>query len=139
MMNKYLKAFFHRGLIFSWIGPIVTGIVFFFISLVDKSITFTGLDVFLGVVSTYLLAFIAAGASIINQIEHWPIVKRSLIHSSILYVAYLFCYLVNSWIPFDWIFVLVFTSIFILTYLLIWLIVYLSVRHTTKKMNQKLN
>ena len=138
-MNKYLKSFLYRGLVFSGFGPIVTSIVFWIISLANSNIQFTGTVVLSGMLSTYVLAFIVAGASVINQIEHWPIAKRSLIHLSILYVTYLMCYLVNSWIPFDWIVVLIFTSVFVLTYLIIWLIVYLSNKHITKKMNEKLN
>ena len=31
-MNKYLKSFLHRGLIFAGFGPVITGIVYFIIS-----------------------------------------------------------------------------------------------------------
>ena len=138
-MNKYLKSFLHRGLVFSGLGPIVTSIVFWAISMANKDVVFTWTVVLTGMISTYFLAFIVSGVSVINQIEHWPIAKRSLIHLSILYVTYLVCYLVNSWIPFDWIVVLIFTLVFVVTYLVIWLIVYISSRHVTKKMNEKLN
>ena len=138
-MNKYMKSFLHRGLVFSGFGPIITSVVFWAISLANSEVIFTGTVVLSGMLSTYFLAFIVAGASVINQIEHWPIGKRSLVHLSILYITYLVCYLVNSWIPFDWIVVLVFTLVFVLTYLVIWLIVYVSSKHTAKKMNDKLN
>ena len=40
-MNKYLKAFLHRGLIFGGFGPIVLGIVYWALdtSLADFSLT----------------------------------------------------------------------------------------------------
>ena len=35
-MNKYLKEFLHRGLIFGGFGPLVAGIVFLIIGLTNK-------------------------------------------------------------------------------------------------------
>lgn len=136
-MNKHLKEFLHRGLLFGGLGPIVMAIIFFILSLTINE-TFSGQEILIGIISTYLLAFIQAGASVFNQIEDWPITKSMAFHLSFIYFAYLGCYLINSWIPFDWLVVIIFTLVFLVTYAIIWLIVYLIVKNTTKDLNNKI-
>ena len=138
-MKKYIKSFIHRGLIFGGFGPIVVGIVYSIISLSIDNFSLTATEVLLAIISMYFIAFIQAGASIFNQIESWGITKSLLCHLSTIYFAYVLCYIINSWIPFDWKVILIFTMIFIIAYLLIWLIVYLSVKVATKKINKSLN
>lgn len=137
-MNSYLKNFLHRGLIFGGFGPIIAGIVFFILSFSVEGFSLTGIQVFCAIISTYILAFVQAGASVFNQIEHWPVAKSLLVHLSVLYVTYVSCYILNSWIPFEPAVVAIFTAIFLVTYFLIWGIVYFSVKSATKKMNAKL-
>lgn len=137
-MKEYIKAFFLRGMIFGGFGPIIVGIVYFVLSVTIDNFALSGGEVFLGIVSVYILAFVQAGASIFNQIESWSLGKSMLVHFSILYCAYVLCYLVNTWIPFEPIAVLVFTGIFIASYLAIWITVYLVARATSKKLNQKI-
>lgn len=136
-MKKYVVKFFKRGLMFGGFGPIVLGIILYIISL-TLNIKFSGEEVLLGIISTYLLAFIHAGVSIFNQIEQWSTPKATAIHLSSLYLAYLGCYLVNSWLKFDWIVVLIFTLSFIVIYFIVWTIVYLIIKDITKKLNDKL-
>ena len=131
-MNKYAKEFFRRGLLFGGFGPIIVGVVF--ACLPDVSLT--GGDVLLAVVSTYLLAFVQAGASVFNQIEHWPLAKSLFFHFGSLYAAYSLCYLANSWIPFEPLVLLLFTAVFVAVYFVVWGIVYGCVRATGKKMNR---
>lgn len=134
---KYVKDFFLRGLMFGGFGPIIMGIIFMAISF-NKPTPFTGTEILVAIISTYLLAFIQAGASVFNQIEEWSLLKSTGIHFLTIYIIYIVCYLVNRWIPFNWIVILIFTAIFIVAYLLIWLIVYLIVKKTTKQMNLKI-
>ena len=136
-MNKYIKSFLHRGLVFGGFGPIITGIVFLFISLFDK-FSLSGTEFFVVIFSTYLLAFVHAGASIFNQINEWPLLKMIAAHSITLYFAYVICYLVNSWIEFSWLGILFFTLIFALIYFVVWLVVYIIIKQTTKEMNKKI-
>lgn len=133
-MNKYAKEFFHRGLIFAGFGPVVAGVV---LACVPAG-SLSGGQVLLAVVSTYLLAFIHAGASVFNQIEHWPLAKSLLCHFGSLYAAYALCYLANSWIPFAPLVLGIFTGIFVVAYFLVWGIVYLCLRATGQKMNQQI-
>ncbi len=123
---------------FSGLGPVVAAIVCFIISLFDKNFNLTGTQFLICVVSTYFLAFIQAGATVFNQIEHWAVPKALACHFLSLYAAYLICYLVNSWIPFNLIVVMVFTLIFILTFFIIWTTVYFTVRHLSRKLNKNL-
>ena len=137
-MNKYLKAFLQRGMTFGGFGPIVMALVLFIIEFSNVNISLSGAKVLFAVVSTYILAFVQAGASVFNQIEHWSIPKSLFFHFLSIYIAYTGCYLLNSWIPFDINVILIFTAIFIVVYLIVWLTVYLSVKHFSKKLNSKL-
>ena len=137
-MNRYVKAFFYRGLIFAGFGPVIVGIVFLCLDLAIEDFSLGGTEVFLALLSTYLLAFVQAGASVFNQIEHWPLAKSIGIHFLTLYLAYSLCYVVNRWIPFEPFVLLIFTAVFLATYLAIWLTVYLCVRGVKKNLNEKL-
>lgn len=137
-MNTYLKSFLHRGMMFGGFGPIVAGIVYLILSNTIENFTLSGNQVFLTIISTYILAFLQAGASVFNQIEHWPIAKSLLCHFATLYFAYTVCYLVNTWIPFEPMVIVIFTLIFAVTYFIIWGIVYLSVKTASKKLNAKI-
>ena len=137
-MNRYLKDFLHRGLIFGGFGPIIAGIVYAVLDACLPHVAVGGIDLLIIMVSTYLLAFVHAGASIFHQIEHWPIAKALLCHFGTLYVAYLLCYVVNRWIAFDPMVVLIFSAIFVVGYFVVWLTVYTVVKMTEKKLNAKI-
>ena len=132
--NKLVKEFFKRGLMFAGFGPIVVGTV----SLFEPMPINDGKTIFVAIISTYLLAFIHAGSSVFNMVEKWSPSKTAFIHLGTLYVSYLLCYLLNSWIPFDIKVVGIFTAIFVVGYFAIWLPVYFSVKSASKKMNEKL-
>lgn len=137
-MNRYVKEFFHRGLIFGGFGPIILGIIYLVVSKTVEDFSLSAKEVLLGIVSIYILAFLQAGASVFNQIEHWPLPKSVFFHFTTIYVAYVLCYLLNSWIPFVPEVLLIFTAVFVAIYLVIWIIVYISVKAASKKMNTKL-
>lgn len=137
-MNQYLKEFFHRGLVFGGFGPIIVGIVFAILGAALEDVHLDGWQILLAVVSTYLLAFVQAGASVFNQIEHWSIAKSLLCHFVTIYLAYSICYVVNSWIPFEPMVLVIFTAIFVVVYFIIWFAVYFAVRATEKKLNKSL-
>lgn len=133
-----VRDFFLRGLLFGGFGPVIAGIVYLILHFTLKDLALTGLQVFTVIVSTYLLAFIHAGASVFNQIESWPLAKSILCHFGLLYVAYVLCYVINSWIPFEPLVLGIFTAIFAVGYAVIWLIVYISIRVTVKQLNRSL-
>lgn len=138
-MKKYIKEFLLRGLIFGGFGPIILGIIIYIISLTEQNFVLSAPQLLLGIVSIYLLAFVQAGASIFNQIENWSIPKSLFFHFGTLYIAYSLCYVVNSWIPFEPMVLVIFTVIFVLVYFAVWLTVYLIIKAASKKMNKKIN
>lgn len=133
-----MKTFLHRGLLFGGFGPIVTAIVFFIISRTVPDFSLTGGQVLTATVSTYLLAFVQAGASVFNQIEHWPIAKSLGCHFGALYVVYSLCYVVNTWIPFEPLALVIFTAVFAVIYAAVWITVYVCIRITRNRLNSKL-
>jgi hypothetical protein len=136
--TRPVRDFFFRGLLFGGFGPIIAGIVYLILHLTLQDLTLTGLQVFTVIVSTYLLAFVHAGASVFNQIESWPLAKSTLCHFGLLYIAYVLCYVINSWIPFEPMVLGIFTAIFAVGYAVIWLAVYVSIRVTVKRLNRSL-
>lgn len=133
-----VKDFFLRGLLFGGFGPVILGIVYLILDRTSEDFALRGTEVFLGILSTYLLAFAHAGASVFNQIESWSLAKSLFCHFGLLYVAYVLCYVLNSWIPFSPLALGIFTAIFAVGYLLIWLSVYLCVRAVSKRLNKSL-
>lgn len=123
---------------FSGFGPIIMAIIYLIISLTNDGLALNGTEVFTAVLSTYVLAFIHAGASVFNQIEQWPIAKSLLFHFGSLYLAYTGCYLLNSWIEFNLVAWLIFTGIFVVIYFVVWTIVVIAVKSTSKKINARL-
>lgn len=134
---KYVKQFLLRGMIFGGFGPVITALILYILSM-NIDVTLNGKEILVVIFSTYLLAFVHAGSSVFNQIENWSISKSLTFHLTSLYLAYLSCYLINSWIPFDWTVILIFTLTFIVVYFIVWSIVYLIVRNTTKKLNENI-
>lgn len=138
-MNKYVKSFLTRGLAFGGFGPIVAGIIYAVLQSTLPEFYLSGTEVCFAVISTYFLAFIQAGASVFNQIEHWPVIKSLLFHFLAIYIAYAGCYVINSWIPFVPEALLIFTLIFVVIYVVIWVSVYIIIKLTSKRFNSKLN
>ncbi|MBQ9132452.1 MAG: DUF3021 domain-containing protein [Clostridia bacterium] len=137
-MNQYLKSFLHRGLIFGGFGPVIVGIVFAILDATLEDFCLGGGQVLLAIVSTYLLAFIQAGASVFNQIEHWPLPKALACHFLSIYLAYVLAYVINAWIPFEPMVLVIFTGVFVVTYFAVWLTVYCVVKGVEKRLNQRL-
>ena len=138
MMKKYAVEFLKRGTAFAGFGPIIMGIVYFSIDMNLDNFSLNGTEVLVAVISSYILAFLQAGASVFNQIEEWSLGKSLFWHFLTIYVAYVGCYLINSWIPFEPMFLVMFTAVFTIGYFIIWFIVYFSVKATSKKLNSKL-
>ena len=137
-MNKYFKEFLKRGLAFGGFGPIIVGIIFCVLQYTVTDFSLTGVEALLAIVSTYLLAFVQAGASVFNQIDSWSTPKSLGIHLLTIYVAYVICYVSNSWIPFEPMMILIFTAIFLVIYFVVWITVYISVKSVTKKLNKRI-
>ena len=92
----------------------------------------------MGIVSLTVLAFIAGGMNMIYQIERLPLMAAILLHGSVLYISYLATYLLNDWLEWGILPIMVFTGIFILGYLVIWAVIYCLIKKKTEKLNEML-
>lgn len=136
-MKKMMKEFIFRGLIAAGFGPIVYGIVIFIIETCGVNAMQDGSMILKAILSTYMMAFICAGASIIWQNERLGLGYSALIHGTVIYISYLITYLLNGWLDHDKIGQ--FSIIFISGYIIIWLIIFITEKLKAKKLNQQLN
>ena len=137
-MKEYVKNYLQRGVAFGGFGPIIAGIVFWILHLAGVDVNLTGTDIFLAILSTYLLAFVQAGSSVFNQVEEWPLALSTGVHFASLYLVYVGVYLLNRWIPFAWEVIAIFTGVFVTVYLAVWITVYLVTRAVSKKLNNNI-
>ena len=135
-MKKFVSVFMLRGLITMGLGPIILAIVYLILKQVAAVDTLTVTQVCIGIFSLSALAFIAGGMNAIYQVERLPLMMAILIHGSVLYVGYLGSYLLNDWLDFGIIPIIVFTAIFVVGYILIWVIIYSIIRRKTAKLNE---
>ena len=123
---------------FGGLGPMILGIVYAVLEASIDGFSLGGAEVLIAIVSTYLIAFVQAGASVFNQIEEWQPMKSVLFHFLSIYAVYALAYVMNSWIPFDPRVLLIFTGIFVLVYAVIWLTVYFSIKLVSRRMSARL-
>lgn len=137
-MKKYLLEFGHRGLLAAAGGPVILAIIYGILGATGTVTAFSPSEVCMGVLSITLMAFIAAGITMIYQVEQLPLILAILIHAGVLYLDYLIMYLLNSWIPRNGSAIGIFTAIFFAGFALVWLIIYLCIRRNTQKLNEKM-
>ena len=137
-MKKFVLEFLRRGLIAAGIGPIVLAIVYLILQQTAAVETLSVNQVCIGIFSITALAFIAGGMNAIYQVERMPLMTAILIHGGVLYIGYLGTYLLNDWLDFGVIPIIVFTAIFVAGYIVIWAIIYSIIRRNTAKLNEML-
>ena len=137
-MKKFVLEFVRRGAIAMGIGPIVLAIVYIILQHAAAINTLTASQVCIGILSLSALAFIAGGMNAIYQIERVPLMTAILIHGGVLYIGYLGTYLLNDWLDFGALPIIVFTAIFVVGYIIIWAIIYSIIRRNTAKLNEML-
>ena len=133
-MKQHVKNFCVRGAMFAWGGPAILAVVWTALKAAGAVTALTVNEAVLGIISTTVMAFIAAGVSIVYHIEKLPKAFATLIHMAVLYLDYLGFYLLIGWIPPDKIWV--FTLIFLAGFAVIWAGIYFPVRRKVDKMNQ---
>lgn len=138
-MRKFAMEFLRRGLIAAGIGPLVLAIVYMILQHSVHVTTLTVNQVCTGIFSITALAFLAGGMNAIYQMERLPIIWAILIHGSVLYVGYLVTYLVNDWLAWGMIPVLVFTAIYVVGFFAIWAGIYWVIKRHTASVNAYLN
>ena len=137
-MKKFVLEFLRRGFIAAGIGPIVMAIVYLILKQSAAIDTLTVNQVCIGIFSLTTLAFLAGGMNAIYQVERLPLMTAILIHGGTLYIGYLGTYLLNEWLDFGIIPIIVFTAIFVVGYIVIWAIIYSIIKRDTAKLNEML-
>lgn len=135
-MKKYVLEFVKRGLMAASGGPLILAIIYGVLKATKTVTVLTPGEACMGIVSITVMAFIAAGITMIYQVESLPLSMAILIHGGVLYLDYLMIYLLNSWLPGNA--VGIFTIIFFAGFALVWLVIYLCIRVKTKKLNEKM-
>ena len=137
-MKKHILDFLRRGLLACGFGPLALAAIYLVLQgTIDLSLLSVN-EAVTGILSLYALAFIAGGMNFIYQIERLPLMVAILIHGAVLYVSYLCTYLLNSWLEWNVISLLVFTGIFVIGYVIIWAIICSIIRKNTEKINSGL-
>ena len=134
-MKNYILDFLRRGLVACGIGPIVLAVLYLILDRNGIVETLTAKEVCTGIFSLTALAFIACGMNALYQVERLPLMLAVLIHGTVLYVGYLVTYLLNDWLEWSAMAVLVFSGIFIVGYLAIWAVIYCVIRNRTARLN----
>ena len=137
-MNKHVKEFLLRGLTCAAGGPLVLAIIYAILASEGVTDSLSPAEVSTAIISVTVMAFIAAGITMVYQIEQLPLPCAILIHGGVLYADYLLMYILNSWIPRNWQAIGIFTAIFAAGYALIWIVIYLTIRVKTERINQTL-
>ena len=137
-MNRHVKEFLLRGLTCCAGGPLVLAVIYAIIGAGGAVTSLSPAEVSMAIISITVMAFIAAGITMVYQIEQLPLACAILIHGGVLYADYLLMYILNSWIPRNWQAIGIFTAVFSAGYALTWLVIYLTIRTKTERINKKL-
>ena len=137
-MKKHILRFLHRGLLAAGFGPVVLAIIYGITGATGHLESLSPAEVCRGILTIYLMAFIAGGINEVYQIERLPLPFAIGIHGLALYADYLLIYLINGWLQKQLTPILVFTGIFVGGFALIWLVIYWVTKHNTRKINENL-
>lgn len=137
-MKKFVLEFLRRGFAACGMDPIILAILYLILQQTAAVETLTVNQVCIGIFSITALAFIAGGMNAIYQIEQLPLMVAILIHGGVLYVSYLGTYLLNDWLDWGVMPIIVFSAIFVVGYVVIWAIIYSITKKNTEKLNEML-
>lgn len=137
-MKNFWKHFFINGLMGMGFGPIILTAVYFFLKINHVISVLTVDEVNLAIISALIITFVQGSSITIFRIEKLSLGKATMIQSLLIYFTLIFIYLINKWIKFTFVEVLIFTIIYWVGYLIIWLSIYLNIRRQIKNANLKL-
>jgi len=137
-MKKFVLEFLRRGLVACGFGPIILAILYLILQRSGMVETLTVSEVCVGIFSLTALAFIAGGMNALYQIEQLPLMVAILIHGGVLYASYLATFLLNNWLEWSTVPIVVFSAIFVVGYLVIWAVIYSILKRNTAKLNEGL-
>ena len=133
-MKAFLKEFVKRGSMFCGGGPLIVAIIYMFLPVETVGVS----HIVTEILTSLLLAFIAAGISEIYTVEKIPYPTAGLIQGSVLLADYLTIYLINGWIPVTWQSITMFVTIFVAAFLTSSLIIYHSIKVQIEKLNKQI-
>lgn len=137
-MKKTVLEFLRRGFVACGFGPLVLAIIYLVLQRRTGLDTLTVDEVCLGIFSLSALAFIAGGMNVVYQSERLPLMAAILFHGIVLYVSYLATYLLNGWLAWGRMPIVVFSAIFMLGYFAIWAVIYFTTKDKTEEINEAL-
>ena len=137
-MKKIVLEFLRRGAIAGGLGPIILAILYCVLQRHAGIEVLTVRQVCVGIFSLTALAFVAGGMNVIYQIEQLPLMTAILIHGGVLYVSYLGTYLLNDWLEWGTVPIVVFSGIFVVGYLAVWAVIYSVIKRRTDRLNEML-
>ena len=137
-MKKHVVELIRRGMMAAWGGPVILAIIYACLGSNGVVETLKVKEVCMGILSSAVMAFIAAGIPVVYQVEQLPLPLAILIHGGVLYLDYLLVYLMNGWLKSQLVPIAVFTVIFVAGFALIWLIIYLTTKKQISQLNSKM-
>ena len=137
-MKKFVLEFLRRGLTACGLGPIVLAVIYLILRQFAAVDMLTVDQVCTGIFSLTSLAFVAGGMNAIYQIERLPLMVAILLHGVVLYAGYLGAYLLNDWLEWSAIPIIVFSAIFAVSYIVIWAVVHVVIKRSTAELNENL-
>ena len=137
-MRKFVMEFLRRGWIACGLGPLILGVIYLVMQQSAALESVTVNQACIGIFSTAALAFVAGGMNAIYQIERLPLMAAISVHGGVLHLSYLATYLLNDWLEWGPVPILVFSGIFVVGYLMIWAAIYFVLKRRTQKLNESL-
>ena len=134
-MKRIVLDFIRRGLAACGFGPLILAAIYLMLQGQGLLEVLTVQEVCMGIYTLAALAFIAGGMNVLYQIERLPLMAAVTIHGSVLYVSYMATYLLNGWLEWGTMPVLVFSGIFVIGYLAIWAGIYAVIKRSTERLN----
>ena len=135
-MRRFILEFLRRGITACGFGPIVLAMIYLILQHAANVHILSVNEVCIGIFSLFTLAFVAGGMNAIYQIERLPLMIAILIHGAVLYLSYLITYLLNDWLDFGIISLVVFTTIFVVGFIVIWAVIYSIIKKNTARINE---
>ena len=134
-MKRIFFDFIRRGLAACGFGPLILAAIYLMLQGLGLLDVLTVQEVCMGIFTLTALAFIAGGMNVLYQIERLPLMAAITIHGCVLYVSYMATYLLNGWLEWGTMPVLVFSGIFVIGYLAIWAVIYAVIKRNTERLN----
>lgn len=134
-MKRIVFDFIRRGLAACGFGPLILAAIYLVLQGQGLLDVLTVQEVCMGIFTLTALAFIAGGMNVLYQIERLPLMAAVTIHGSVLYVSYMATYLLNGWLEWGTMPVLVFSGIFVIGYLAIWAVIYAVIKRSAERLN----